>query len=363
LGSAEPHLVASDSGIVLSWLVHRDDTSHSLQFSVLEASGWSAVHTVHEGNRFFANWADRPSVVPLPDGTWVAHWLEKSGADPYAYDVRLARSADGDTWSNPLTPHDDGTQTEHGFVTLLPVGHDTVLVVWLDGRDTAGKPHEEAQMTLRAALWSPRGLTVQALVDPRTCDCCPTTAAVTNRGFLVAYRDRSADEKRDISLVRWEDDRWSDPWPLHEDGWIIRGCPVNGPALAADGNLVAAAWYTEAHTAKLNVALSRDSGEHFAQVMRVDDGSPAGRADIVLLDDGDAFVVWLEAPPEGDAEIRGRRVRQNGAVDPSFVIASTDGSRASGYPQLVHRDGSLLVAWTEVGETSRVRMARITGLD
>lgn len=362
-GSAEPHLVTGDAGIALSWLVHRDDGSHSLQFAVLSSSGWSPVHTIHEGDQFFANWADRPSVLPLADGTWVAHWLEKSGPDTYAYDVHLAHSADGEEWSEALTPHDDGTRTEHGFVSLLADGNDGVLAVWLDGRETAGKPHEEAEMTLRAARWSPAGLTDQALLDARTCDCCPTTAVVTDRGVLVAYRDRGDDETRDISLVRLENGNWTAPRPLHEDGWIIQGCPVNGPVLAARDNLVAAAWYTEAGGQRVNVALSENSGDSFGPAFRVDDGHPAGRADVVLLDDGDAFVVWLESPAAGDAEIRGRRVRRNGRVDPSFAITTTDGSRGSGYPQLVYRDGTATVAWTRVDEPTSIRMATITGLD
>jgi hypothetical protein len=56
-------------------------------------------------------------------------------------------------------------------------------------------------------------------------------------------------------------------------------------------------------------------------------------------------------------------VRSNGGVNPSFVIATTEGSRGSGYPQLVHHDGTLYVAWTQVDDPTRIRMATITPLD
>ena len=46
------------------------------------------------GYDWFVNWADVPSVVRLANGTLAGHWLQKSGADTYAYDVRLAYSHD-----------------------------------------------------------------------------------------------------------------------------------------------------------------------------------------------------------------------------------------------------------------------------
>ena len=63
-----------------------------------------------------------------------------SGGDTaYSYDVRVAWSRDaGETWSDPITPHDDGTLTEHGFVSMVPERGDQVSLVWLDGRETVG---------------------------------------------------------------------------------------------------------------------------------------------------------------------------------------------------------------------------------
>ena len=75
-------------------------------------------------------------------------------------------------------------------------------------------------------------------LDARVCDCCQTAAVATQRGLLVAYRDRGPDEVRDISVVRFESGRWTEPHPLHSDGWKIAGCPVNGPAMDATSDHV-----------------------------------------------------------------------------------------------------------------------------
>ena len=76
----------------------------------------------------------------LPNGTIVGHWLQKSGPDTYAYDVRLSYSKDdGKTWSPSFIPHHDGTKTEHGFASLFPLG-DGLGAIWLDGRNMKRPP-------------------------------------------------------------------------------------------------------------------------------------------------------------------------------------------------------------------------------
>ena len=78
-------------------------------------------------------------------------------------------------------------------------------------------------------------------------------------GPVAAYRDRSEAEIRDIAVRRLVGGEWSEPVHVGEDNWEIRGCPVNGPALAARGEDVAIAWFTGAGgTAKVSVAFSAD---------------------------------------------------------------------------------------------------------
>jgi hypothetical protein len=129
--SAQPQLSVSKRGVLLSWIERSGDLA-TLKFSERTATGWSAAKTIASGKDWFVNWADVPSALRLPSGAIVAHWLQKSAASTYAYDVRLSYSTDeGKTWSKSFTPHHDGTPTEHGFASLFPMG-DGLGLVWLD---------------------------------------------------------------------------------------------------------------------------------------------------------------------------------------------------------------------------------------
>lgn len=362
-GSGEPFLSASPQGRVrLSWIERRDSLTSALRVAALRSGRWDSPRTVVEGESLFVNWADCPSVIEIAPARLVAHYLWKSGAGRYAYDVRLVQSwDDGANWSPPVIPHRDRTATEHGFVSLVAEG-DGVRAVWLDGRNFANVPEGEhgpgADMTVRTARITRRGaLKEEAVIDERACECCPTGLATTSAGLLVAYRDRGPDERRDMSLARLEPGkRWTKPAPLHTDGWTVTGCPVNGPALDAAGARVAAAWFTEAgDTARVLVSFSADGGRTFSAPRRVDQGDPIGRADIALLDDGSAIVLWMEREADAASWLV-RRVAEGGVESAAQSLARTEPGRAAGYPRVVRAGDRLIFAWTDPGTPSQVRV-------
>jgi hypothetical protein len=170
---------------------------------------------------------------------------------------------------------------------------------------------------------------------------------MTADGPVVAYRDRSDGELRDIAVVRLRDGRWSEPRTVHADGWEISGCPVNGPSIAASGRRLAVAWFTAANDVpRVKLAFSDDAGASFSEpVVVVDDGAPLGRVETLLLDDGSALVCWMESTPEGGA-IRLRRVRAGGQRDAAITIASSGTARSNGFPQLARAGELLIIAWT-----------------
>lgn len=152
-------------------------------------------------------------------------------------------------------------------------------------------------------------------------------------------------------------ENWSSPKAVHNDNWQINACPVNGPSIAADGNKVAVAWFTEAGgTPHVNVAFSNDGGVTFANKIQVDDGQTVGRVDALMLPDGSALVCWLAGTVEEGA-IKVRRVQFDGTVGPVATIAKTDISRSSGFPRMARLQDEVFFAWTEFGKPSHVRVA------
>jgi hypothetical protein len=356
-GSLAPRLALAGERALLSWLEPAGGGRHAVQVALREPGGaWQPPRTVVVGESLFVNWADVPSVLPLSDGVWLAHWLQKVAAGPYAYHVMMAVSTDGGmSWGPAFRPHEDTSETEHGFVSLVP-WNGGAAGVWLDGRGTVGN----GPMMLRFTTVSPSGAAARDVeVDARVCECCQTALARTARGLVAAYRDRSDGEVRDVAVRRYEAGRWSEAATVGHDQWHHTGCPVNGPAVAARGNTVALAWFTAAgDLPRVYVALSTDGGTTWGTARRVDDGRPAGRVDVVWWG-RTALVSWIEETADA-GDVRVRELRADGTVTGSTVVAVTRASRAAGFPRLAAVGDTALVAWTVPGEGGGVRVAALT---
>ena len=357
--SGEPNLLrGSDGRLYLSWIERGPGRMATLKFSSWSTDGWSMPRPIAAGDNWFVNWADFPSLCALPDGTLVAHWLQKSSAGTYSYDVKLSLSHNrGRSWSKAVSPHRDGTPTEHGFVSIVPVDKTTFGVFWLDGRKMVVKGGE---MALRYCTLTRDGrLGTERVVDPRVCECCQTGAVVLDSGNpFVVFRDRLPGEVRDISSSMLEGGRVRRSQRVHADNWVIAGCPVNGPSVDTHRGSVAVAWFTDVEKhPEVRVRFSNDSAKTFGKTIRVDDGASAGRVDIVLVDADTAAVSWLKVDDKS-AEIRWRMVHRDGTRMPSRRLARTLASRSSGFPRMERLGNDLFFAWTEAGKPPRVQTAR-----
>ena len=376
-GSAEPFVSATGHGeLILSWLEREADSSMTrLRIATMDGAGaWGTPSDVVRAKDLFVNWADFPSVAVLASGRLLAHWLQKNGSGKYAYDVRLSESADGGrSWSESVLPHEPNVPAEHGFVTLLPRPDSSADIVFLSGSvapDAKRGAPVEAEghgppMRLALAHWrGSRVVGTTEILDTRTCDCCQTAAALTSNGPVILYRDRSDAEMRDISVRRHVNGAWTSPVPLHADGWVIDACPVNGPAISAQGEDVVAVWFTAAQdTARVLLAFSTDAGATFGPPMRVDAGAPNGRVDVELLADGDAIVTWIERTGPESSEVRARLARRDSGLEPPLTVVRVAKGRATGFPRMARRQNDVVLAWTMTGAPSTIQLAslRIAG--
>ncbi|MDG1985189.1 MAG: EamA family transporter [Planctomycetota bacterium] len=353
------------NGVFRLVLLGDSDPSSSSERTVTMESGSGAAPL----RRYFVNWADVPRAARLSSGALLAATLERLGDSTYAYGVRLTLEEDGPPGRDLGWLHDDEQPVEHGFVSLLPLPTGGALGVWLDDRaGGTGVGHGSgAGMQLLGRTIDAGGTrSPEVLLDRRVCDCCPTDAvALPDGSAVVVYRDRSEDETRDIWTVRRAaDGEWSEPRPVYQDGWRTEACPVNGPAIATDGSMVAVAWYTEAGVAgepRVLVAFSRDAGATYSRPIEVDSEGPLGRVDIGAVGGGAFVVTYLGAPVGGKAPWTARAVTPGRAPGTGVLIAQVDAARRSGRLSLAASPGGVLHAiWTVQDGVEAARLRVVT---
>ncbi len=350
---------AADGTVYLTWIGPGGRAEErALRFASLapQADRWSDARTIVSTPRLMANWADFATLAVGTDGTLWAQWYQNRPEPQRGYDGWLARSTDdGDTWSEPAP-------LGHEFVSLAPLSGGRMLAVWLESTRLAGSISHEMHahvasgppsMRLISRLLTADGAPVQDwVIDPDVCTCCQTTLAVlSDNHVLVAYRGHTPEEIRDNHVARFDGITWLSPEVLHDDGWHIAACPVNGPAADAAGQAAAVAWFTAAEgQARVQAKFSSDGGRSFGAAQVIDLGHPIGRLDLVSLADGSAVVSWLEG--SSDDHVAGlyvRRIFPNAPPSEAVRLVDTTAARASGFARMATRPGASLpvvVAWT-----------------
>jgi len=375
----------SSGGLLISWQRPLESGGYSFEMAIRNGRSWSDVRTIASGKYLSMFTADLPAVVELPNGNLLAYWELKAATkdDPYATTIRTAVSTDeGRSWGQPVTPYGENLAGQHSFISSFPDG-DGIGLVWLDAAEQSklqlALKAEKGPMSgmkmgsigLRYAALNTSGkVTGGSFVDPITCECCPTSAAVTDRGPVVVYRGRqeasgtkpsevdpSRPTVRDIYISRMEGEGWTKPRLVHADNWIINACPDNGPRVDAHGNRVVVTWWTASDDQpKVLAAFSGDSGDTFTQPFRVDAGKREGQVTVVLLPDGrSALVGWLE-----DGMTWARFVRDTGET--SSAVSLGPAPRHSRLARwIANGDKSVTAVWTrKVNDLPIVSVSRIS---
>jgi hypothetical protein len=363
-GSSQPSLSRGRNGTVLMiWMERSADGMRFLKFARYDGSGWSEPNLVASAPNLIANAADIPSILELPSGRLVAQWQQAATTGRGSYGVRVAQSIDGGaSWSRPVVPHVSQEVGENGFVSLYAAGADSAGVIWLDGRGYAAPAAGGGAAMLMTTRIAPNGgIAPEKQLDERVCDCCNTAYAPTTSGGILAYRDRSPTNVRDIAIVRHRAGTWGAPSQLHADGWVTPSCPVNGPSVDAIAEATAVAWFTNASgTARVYVSFSADAESAFTRPVQVDAGDPLGRPKVVLTQPSVAWVAWVERSGS-TAQVMVRRVSPDGTRSEPLVFAPRETTSASGFPQMVAQGSELILAWTTPAsptEPPRIRVAR-----
>jgi hypothetical protein len=312
--------------------------------------------------------ADLPGVAAMPGGGLVAYWeiKDNTGRNRYATSIQISTSLDGGaTWSPPKRPYSENHSGQHSFLSAFPVGQDLGLV-WLDAQRQAEE--SVGAIGLRYVSVNGRGrLSADSFIDPIACECCPTSAAPTRRGPVVVYRGRqepsdAQPEKvdvtkptvRDIQITRLQGGKWTPSHRVHADNWVINGCPDNGPAVDANGDEVAVAWWTRSDKQpKVQLAFSSDAGDTFGPAIRVDLSAAEGQVTVALIPGRHAAIVgWLE-----DGKVWARWVGADGKM--GLPLALGPSTRHSRLPRWIAAEREVLAVWTAQKAARTVQAARI----
>lgn len=370
LSGGQPSVVLErEHGFVVTWQSTQQETT-SLNWLALDFDGrQTGGGVIARGSNWFVNWADTPALTILDNGDWIAFWLERNDPSmPEGYDIRVVRSTDrGKTWSTPISPHRDGTKTQHGFVSMVADGDDRVLMSWLDGRRAAASTeknsvhashdHESAPMTLRSAvIRRTNQVSEETEIDDRTCSCCQTDMVRWGTQTIVAYRDRTEDEIRDISVAARSSAGWRAPNTVHKDNWKIEGCPVNGPAIAVSGARGLVFWPTLVNEQMTLRYVIADSPRALADSPRMNQlelsAAPSGRVDAVSWYDG-FLLTWISRARDRPA-VEAAFVDAEGRVKLSEPVAEPAlRGRATGFPRAATDGKRGLVVWPESSSDGR----------
>ena len=353
-----PRLTSERGGAVVSW-VTKERRGTALRAARIDGDRIKPAFRVTAGEGWFLNPFDRPSVVALSANHLVAHWLERIEKHTHGYGIRLKFSDnDGQSWGETVVPHLDRAPVQHGFAHIRPASSTSVQMIWLDG-GKAGltAPSASNPMALLSAYVQASGEVVaRSVLDGQVCSCCQPSLKTTENGWLAAYRDRSPGEVRDIKTISGTRHDVLGGATLN-DGWVIEGCPVNGPALSVRGSRAALAWFTASgDQPQVRLAVSKDGGLSFEAPKVVATGAPLGQVSAVLLDDDSVLVSWLELIG-AEMELRVRQVTADpDKTTPAHVVLRSPTTIAA--PQMVCSGGSVYMAWGYFG-ANRAELVRL----
>ncbi|HTS48364.1 MAG TPA: exo-alpha-sialidase [Bryobacteraceae bacterium] len=342
--------VTPDGATVLNWIESSKDGSYSLRYAVRRGDSWSQPVTIAAHRHFFRHPAEVPEVMEMTGGHWLAHWVENQESSDAEF-VYVSSSADGTHWTTPLMAHRDRSPVQHGLVSMVENTGGGASLFWLE----ALKGEDGPVYLMRTVVDASGKETSEERLDDDVCACCPTAVAKTAKGLIVAYRDHTPKDIRDIAVLRLENGHWSPSKIINPDNWQIDACPINAASIAARGARVAIAWYTAAHdSSQVKIVFSADAGATLSKPVVVSTGHAYGYASVVLDEGGNATVSWLQQGP-GGTRVLVRAVNAAGAAGPVLQIAQGEKSEL-GYPKLVRSAKDTFIAW---GSGSKVLTASL----
>lgn len=301
-----------------------------------------------------------PKIAIKANGVMVAVYeasVPAAGSRWGVTDILYVQSPDGGrSWTRPVSvwPEKDGT-TSISFSGICRLGDGEIGIGWLG---TAGNDDEEMGRPVQFARSDKAGgFESPVLVDPGACECCRVAVGSGKNGqVIVAYRDLLPGNVRDISVAVSNNGgrSFGIPADFSGDGWVIEGCPHNGPSVATGNGDPVIAWYSGGNRLGVHLAHLKSSGEQTAR----SDLSGEGRfVQACILPDGRCMAVYNEDHSDGDSIYSRIMLQASGSESEKTRQVSVPGVHAF-YPMIQSVDkGHVIVSWKQDGMIYYRKMA------
>ena len=390
--NATPSVAAADRFVVVAWGASVETGLTDVFVAVSRDGGRTFAESVRvSDDRHASLGAEQPprvSLVPRAgrEPEVVVVWTAKSSDGSR---LLISRSQDGGTSFTRAAPIPGSEAAgNRGWESTAVDRGGRVVAVWLDHRDmassvgtpmhheghdhaSAGTPNADSAVRAQASklYFSPLdGASRSHAITGGVCYCCKTAVTTGPDGAIyAAWRHVYPGNLRDIAFTMSRDGgrTFTAPVRVSNDGWVLDGCPENGPALAvgADGavhalwpTLVAGATSDSEPALALFHATSRNGGAFSPRERMATEGTP--RHPQLATTSAGLVAAWDEQTAGGARRVVLARLTGSGAAPARASREVVSGNARAQTPAIAGASAAVVIAWAEGTEQSVIRVER-----
>ncbi|MFT3784242.1 MAG: hypothetical protein QM790_19720 [Nibricoccus sp.] len=185
----------------------------------------------------------------------------------------------------------------------------------------------------------------------------------------LSWQERDSDGPLQLrsALFLREKTAWSQSHSVSEST-RPEASSVESTTVRSHGANVAKAWFVpSSKEPQILLSTSSDGGHQFLMPVRVDDISPTGAPDLVVLQDGTVFITWPERAAENASTLWLRRISRGGTLSVPVLLATTNSTAPAPRLALLKdfdaEPAKLIVTYTAgTGEASQI-LTRLLTID
>jgi hypothetical protein len=228
-------------------------------------------------------------------------------------------------WSEPVNILQADTTAKEGFVALASGKDNTVYAAWLDMRLDGRNNIFSASSPDGGKTWTKAKL-VYVAPEGRVCPCCRPSISADQKGNIYIMFRNELKGARDMYMAHSKDGgkNFSPALKLGMGSWNLKGCPMDGGAIALDPK------------GQVGTTWRRENTIYYAHPGSMEQKIGEGRAAILAQSAKGRYIVWQEN-------------RNIMALSPGKPLAETIGSGT--YPRVATlKDQSAVSVWEADGQ-------------